>query len=88
MASRRKLPHARDPIDPAAQALAILASLERWCVAGPARGFRVARVDGRWQATLIEVERRTAGGESLTDALAQVASVALEVSRGLDDVRP
>ena len=66
--------------DPASQALAILSSLERWCIAGPARGFRVARVDGRWQASLIEVDRRTAGGESLTDALGQVAQVAaLEV---------
>jgi hypothetical protein len=45
--------------DPAKQALAILRALERWCVAGPARGFRVARVDGRSQASPIEVDRRS-----------------------------
>jgi hypothetical protein len=75
--TKRKLPQP----DPAAQALAILTSLERWCLAGAARGFRVARVDGRWQAVLIEVDRRTAGGDDLADALAQLAQVAIsEVS--------
>jgi hypothetical protein len=64
------------PATPEGQALAILQALARWCESGPARGFRAARVDGRWQASLIEVERRTAGGASLADALAQLAQVA------------
>jgi hypothetical protein len=79
--TKRKLPQAPDPIDPAAQALAILKSLEAWCSAAPARGFRCARVDGRWQATLLEIERRASSGDSLADALSQIATVAsLETS--------
>lgn len=76
------------PVDPTVamqrkQALAILTSLGAWCEASTGRGISARKVDGRWQATLLEVDRRSAGGESITDALAQIANVvALETEAG------
>jgi hypothetical protein len=59
------------------QAGGILRNLEAWCSAKPGRGFRVSvGADGRWSASLIECERRTAQGENLADALGQIAQVA------------
>jgi hypothetical protein len=64
------------------QALRILDALERWGDRSPGRGFSARRgPDGNWQVTLLEVERRTSGGESLADALAQSAqTVSLEMA--------
>jgi hypothetical protein len=57
------------------QARGILTALEKWST--PGRGFKVTRSpDGRFQATLLEVERRSSGGESLADALAHIAQAA------------
>lgn len=62
-------------VDPAKQALDILTKLEAWADK-PGRGFTIARSgDGRFRATLLEVERRTSTGETMADCLAQVAQV-------------
>lgn len=52
-----------------------LSALEAWAERKPGRGFSVAFVDGRWKATLADSVE--VGGNSLQDALAQAAQVAV-----------
>lgn len=59
------------------QAFRILEVLERWCGIRSGRGFQVIMTPDGIRATLISgLDRRTMGGESVSDALGQVGQSA------------
>lgn len=65
----------------AIQAEAILNTLETWCAAKPGRRIIIGRTELGWKAALDT--HLPASGESLSDALAQIATVAaLEAQDG------
>jgi hypothetical protein len=68
----------QQPVIDAEQARAILENLQRWIEVAPFRRVVIELAgDGKWRASLVTcVEESSAGGVSMRDALAQIATVA------------